>query len=178
MKHRDERVRTACSLAGQLQALFQDLTYALLPALIVIAWLVSASPVEGDTTTPCPPPTVGRWYKYKVAPTHRTQALCDDIRSLDGEISDVRLWYESTPNNNPTTTYFDDHPAGLVLAGQPSSASSTEWFYFTWDQLRPLIPVHNKAYVRCQPNPDYPVMLLDYGIDSSWDITFALYVKI
>ena len=108
------------------------------------------------------------------------QALCDDIRSLDGVISDVGLWYERTPNpyvKNPKTTYFDVHPAGLVPVGQPSSVSSTEWFYFTWDMLRERV-VHNKAYVRCQPDPDYPVMLLDYGIDSPWDITFALYVKI
>ncbi|MCY4523095.1 MAG: hypothetical protein OXC13_20270 [Caldilineaceae bacterium] len=105
------------------------------------------------------------------------QAVYADILSPNGRITDIGLWYESTPNNNPTTTYFDDHPAALVPIGQPSAASQNEWMYFTWDMLKQRV-VHNKAYVRFQPAHDYPVMLLDYGIDSPWDITFALWIKI
>ena len=97
---------------------------------------------QGRHNHPMPTDTVGCWYKVASytqndwsgfsGPTNPAipnplhpelgmaqtlgfeiwQALCDDIRSLDVVITDMDLWYESTPNNNPTTTYFDDHPAG------------------------------------------------------------------
>lgn len=180
----------------------KHLTYALLPALVVMVWLASASPIAGDTTTPCPPTTVThvpRWHKvasrtddywpdgYHIILTPEPgmpqalgyatwQALYEDIRSLDGSVTDVGLWYDSNfgseANNN-----FVSYPAGLVPAGRPHMNSTNRWMYFT--HAKHSLSSATQAYVRFQGVDGHvgPVMRLEIGVHGRGDPEFALYVK-
>ena len=174
----------------------------LLTFLIVLVVLAAPTSVQADTVNPCPPTTVNhvaRWYKvasriddywpdgYHIILTPEPgmpqalgyatwQALHEDIRSLDGSITDVGLWYDSNFGAE-TRNNFVSYPAGLVPEGRPFMNSSDYWMYFT--HAKHSLSSSTQAYVRFQGVDGHvgPVMRLEIGVHGRGDPEFALYVK-